>query len=64
MLSVEHGYEYPQQSRTCAGQSQSTMGQLDAVGGAGSSRVPGGASELEEEDPELSDVLKRSLEEH
>ena len=47
-----------------AGQSQHSVRQLDAAGEAGSSHVASSNLELDEDDPELADVLKRSLEEH
>ena len=47
-----------------AGQSQHHVGQLAATGEAGSSHVADGNPEMDEDDSELADALKRSLEEH
>ena len=49
-----------------AGQSQHHTGQLvaAATGEAGSSHVADSDPDMDEDDSELADVLKRSLEEH
>ena len=47
-----------------AGQSQHNARQLDAGEEGGSSHAAGSIPEMDEDDPELADTLKRSLEEH
>ena len=62
------GYETARVSQqSCvqaAGQLQHNIMQQGAPGEAGSSQVASSSPEADEDDSELADVLKRSLEEH
>ena len=48
----------------CAGQPERNVGQLETANEAEGSHMAGSNARADEDDPELADVLKRSLEEH